>query len=86
MAGDTNKTPIEDILDCLGTLKNIQVEATRKDEILDLVITDLHTFYLPTATIAPLTVDPECKGKDSDHNIIIFPPIQLSGTKVDRTY
>ena len=74
LGGDFNKYPIEDILDCLGSLQSIQVEHTRKNEILDLVITDMHTSYLPSTTIAPLGVDSDKKDVPSDHRIIIFPP------------
>ena len=74
LGGDFNKFPIEDILDSLGSLQSVQWECTRKNEVLDLVITDMHTHYLPTTTIPPLGVDSDKKGVPSDHRIIIFPP------------
>ena len=82
--GDYNKTPIGDLLDCLGTLQGVQKEPTRKNEVLDLIITDLHTSYLPTATLDPLTVDTGMKGVDSDHRMIIFAPVQNKNTTVRR--
>merc|ERR1711954_273541 len=57
ISGDFNKYPYQDILDCLGSLQNIQFEATRKDEVLDLIITDMHTSYLPSITLSLLEVD-----------------------------
>ena len=52
------------------------MEATRKKEVLDLIITDMHTYYLPSFTLPPLDVDENKKGVASDHRIIIFPPCQ----------
>ena len=84
IAGDFNKVSIEDILDSLGSLQNIQVQATRKGEILDLIITDLHTSYLPSLTLPPLDVDLDKKGVASDHNIIIFPPAKNNHSVIKR--
>ena len=82
LGGDYNKFPIEDILDSYGSLQSIQVQATRKGEVLDLIITDIHTSYLPCLTLPPLDVDPNKKGVASDHKIIIFPPAKNKNTIV----
>ena len=47
---------------------------TRKSARLEIVLTDLHTFYHPVTTISPLQVDTNKKGKDSDHEIVLFAP------------
>ena len=51
VSGDFNKYPYQEILDCLGSLQNIQFEPTRKGEVLDIIITDMHTLYLPSLTL-----------------------------------
>ena len=90
--GDFNKVDISDLLDSYGQLQNIQVDPTRKDVILDLLLTDLHTSYLPTLTRPPLDVDVDKKGVASDHNIVIFPPAytmpptQIKNTKNEIYY
>ena len=70
--GDFNKTPIKDILDSYGPLQSIQKEATRCFDVLDLIITDLHTSYFPTLTMLSLEVDEDMKG--------VFPPVPLWGS------
>ena len=87
LMGDYNKVSIEDILDSLGTLQNIQVQATRKGEILDLIITDMHTQYLPSLTLPPLDVEEDKKGLQdpSDHKILIFPPASSKNLVIKRT-
>ena len=84
ISGDFNKVSIEDILDSLGSLQNIQVEATRNGEILDLMITDMHTSYLPCFTLPPLDVDQNKKGVASDHRMIIFPPAKDKNVIIKR--
>ena len=44
----------------------------RKNNILDLLISDIATFYLPTTILPPLQVDENKEGKDSDHAIIFL--------------
>ena len=73
--GDFNRYPVEDILDSYGALPQVVTVATRKDEILDLILTDLHTEYHAPVTLKALEVDSASTGKDSDHKIVVFPPI-----------
>ena len=84
VSGDFNKCLIEDLLDSLGSLQNIQVKATRKGEILDLIITDMHTSYLPSLTLPALDVDEDKKGVASDHKILIFPPSNAKNCVIKR--
>ena len=84
ISGDFNKFPYDDILDCLGSLQSIQKEPTRKGEVLDLIITDLHTQYLPCLTLPPLDVDENKKGVASDHRILIFPPASNKQSVIKR--
>ena len=74
VTGDFNRTDISSLLDSYGALQNIDIKPTRKEQKLDLIITDVHTFYLPSVTLPPLDVDHDKKGVASDHDIIIFAP------------
>ena len=55
--GDLNRLNISDILEAHGALKQIVSVPTRKGAILEVVLTDLHTFYHPPTTLPPLQVD-----------------------------
>ena len=57
VTGDFKKTDISSLLDSYGALHNIDIKPTRKDQKLDLIITDIHTSYLPSVTRPPLDVD-----------------------------
>ena len=73
--GDYNRVDVEDIIDSYGALQQVVKEPTGKDEVLDLILTDLHTDYHSPVSLPPLEVDSQSRGKDSDHNVILFPPI-----------
>ena len=57
---------------------------TRKGATLELILTDLHTYYHPPTVLSPLTVDSDKKGKDSDHGVLIFAPKASDKFKVKR--
>ena len=84
LGGDLNRLNVEPILDSYGALKQVISTVTRKNAILENIITDLHSFYHPPTTLAPLQVDESKKGSDSDHNVIIFAP--LSNVNYQRSY
>ena len=65
---------IEPILDSYGALQQVISTGTRNGAILENIITDLHSFYHPPTTLQPLKVDQGKKGKDSDHQVVIFAP------------
>ena len=75
LGGDLNRLDIEPILDSYGALKQVISTGTRKDAILENIITDLHSFYHPPTTLSPLQVDEGKKGADSDHEVVIFAPL-----------
>ena len=68
----------------MANYKTFSVNLSEKNEILDLLITDLHTSYLPTANLPPLDVDEDKAGVASDHDIIIFAPAQISKQAIKR--
>ena len=74
--GDLNRIKIDRILDSYGALRQVISVPTRKQAVLENVITDLHTLYHPPTTLAPLQVDEGAKGKDSDHNVVIMAPLR----------
>ena len=74
IGGDFNKTPITDVLDCYGALHQIISVPTRNSTTLEIILTDLHTLFHPPTTLPPIQVDTDKKGKDSDHNTVVFAP------------
>ena len=45
---------------------------------MECIITDLHTLYQTPECLPPLQVDEGKAGSDSDHNIVLLPPITIS--------
>ena len=84
IGGDFNRTPISDVLDSYGALKQIISVPTRNTATLEIIMTDLHTMFHPPTTIPPLQVDTNKKGKDGDHEIVILAPINNQQYKVQR--
>ena len=80
IGGDFNRSDYSDILDSYGMLKQVVSVPTRNSARLEIVLTDLHSLYHPVTTLSPLQVDTDKKGKDSDHEIVLFAP------KSDRKY
>ena len=77
IAGDVNRIKFDRILDAYGPLRQIITSATRKSAILECIITDLHTMYQAPECLPPLQVDVGIEGSDSDHNIVLLPPITM---------
>ena len=72
--GDFNRLDVGDILNSYGALKQFVSTATRKNAILEIILTDLHPYYHAPTTIDPLEVDDDKLGANSDHNIVIMAP------------
>ena len=77
---------MSDVLNSYGALQQVVMKPTRKDEILDIILTDLHTSYHAPLPLPPLQVDDDQVGKDSDHRIILFPPIPHEYSNTKREY
>ena len=84
IGGDFNRLDISEILECYGGLKQVNSVPTRKNAVLEILLTDLHTLYHPPTTLPPLQVDVDKKGKDSDHDVMLFAPLTNMNYKVDR--
>ena len=50
---DANHVDITDVLNSYGALHQVVLQPTRKDEILDIILTDLHTFYHSPLPVPP---------------------------------
>ena len=84
IGGDFNHLDINDILYAYGGLKQIVSVPNRKSATLQLILTDLHTMYYPPTTLPPLQVDEGKKGKDGDHDVMLFAPKTDIQYKVNR--
>ena len=84
IGGDFNHLNISDILQCYGSLQQVVSIPTRKRSQLEILLTDLHSYYHPPTTLPPLQVDVGKTGKDSDHDIVLFAPRSNLQYKIDR--
>ena len=81
IGGVLNRLKMNRILDCYGPLRQIITSATRDSAILENIITDLHTLYQEPECLPPLQVDDDKAGSDSDHNIVLLPPITINNNR-----
>ena len=75
VAGDRNKLPIEDLLKVLPDLTQIVDKPTRKDSILDIVLTDIPELFTEVTIIPPVDVDKDGVGVPSNHKGVLVEPI-----------
>lgn len=74
IGGDFNRVNVNEVLHSYGALQSVSSVPTRKGATLELILTDLHTFYHPPTNFPPLQVDDNKKGKDSDHGMLVWAP------------
>ena len=74
IGGDVNKVDYSDVIDSYGALKQCVTVGTRKQATLEIILSDLMTLYHAPTTLAPLQVDDDKNGSDSDHFIVVFAP------------
>ena len=86
IGGDFNRLNVSEILESYGALKQVCSVPTRKQAILEILITDLHSYYYPPTTLPPLQVDSDMTGKDSDHDMVLYAPISNKQYRVERKY
>ena len=84
IGGDVNRTDYSDVIDAYGALKQCVTVGTRKQATLEIMLSDLMTLYHPPTTLAPLQVDENKNGADSDHYIVIFAPKSNNNFRVER--
>ena len=73
IAGDFNKIKVQPILNLSPDFKQVVQVPTRNnpDATLDLIITNLHLFYLSPTTLPFLNNDEENSGHPSDHLTVV---------------
>ena len=74
MCGDKNKMLIKDLLEIDSSLKQIVDKPTRGDNILDIVLTNVSSFYNPVEILPPLQPDRVGQGVESDHKGVLATP------------
>ena len=74
VGGDFNKVPVHSLINAYGCLKSVITVPTRKSSTLESLLTDLHNQYFEPTTLSPLEVDDDKKGKNSDHEIVVYAP------------
>ena len=84
IGGDFNKKDFGDVIDSYGALHQVVTQPTRKNSILEILLTDMATFYHPVSTIEPLECDEDKIGEDSDHKIVVFAPKNNIRFKTER--
>ena len=86
IAGDTNDLRLEPILQIHSSLKSVVTKPTRRnpDNILDNVITDLHSYYKSPDCLPPLEPDDAANGSPSDHLIVLMEPISTIDNRPAR--
>ena len=84
IGGDFNRVNVKQVLRSYGSLQQVCGVPTRQGATLELILTDLHTFYHPPTCLPPLKVDQRVKGKDSDHSILVWAPKTSSRFKTER--
>ena len=72
--GDFNRVDYSEVLESYCALQNVLQVPTRQGAKLEVLITDLHSWYHPPTTMDPLKVDSDKQGKDSDHLKAVFAP------------
>ena len=75
IAGDKNDLDVSDVLTINPSLKQTVLKPTRKNKILDIVITDLHRFYQEPIIVQPVPVDEGALGVPSDHDGVLVVPL-----------
>ena len=77
ICGDKNEMGIQQILNLSPDLKQTVENATRlnPDQVLDVIITDLHKYYQSPVIKDPLEPDPDKAGAASDHLTVVMSPI-----------
>ena len=78
VAGDRNGIPISDLLGISPRLVQLVDKPTRKNKILDVILTDSPGLFGKIDIFPPLTPDNPATHKPSDHSIPVTQPIYCS--------
>ena len=78
VSGDINHLDLKALLSIEPSLKQIVPFPTRKDSLLDVIVTNLHKFYCVPQKLPPLLPDDPACAEPSDHNGVIVNPLPVS--------
>ena len=81
IAGDKNDLDESEILAFDPAFVQMVTKATRKENLLSIIITDLRRFYIEPKIIPPVPVDDPNRGVPSDHNGVLAVPISNQESK-----
>ena len=84
VGGDKNDLSIEPILNGIPQLRQTNFELTHKNKTIDIILTNLHSFYEAPIVLPPVQPDNPNLGKPSDHRQVFARPFK--GNKNTRTY
>ena len=85
ICGDRNEMNISPILHSNGNLRQIVSLPSRKDKILDIMITNLHRFFETPCIVPPVPADLPT-GSPSDHSVPLARPIRDPNFRRQVTY
>ena len=86
IGADKNDLNISSLLMGIPRVKQIVTKNTYKDKILDIIITNLHQYYLEPVIVPPVPPDdPNC-GVPSDHDVPVATPIHRHDQNVVKHY
>ena len=75
LEGDINDLDVGRITSISPTFRQIVIKPTRGDKILDVLVTDLHTYYQEPFIQPPIKPDNPNEGKPSDQKAPVANPI-----------
>ena len=86
MGADRNDRNIASLLMGIPRVKQIVTEKTYKDKTHDIIITNLHQFYLPPVVVPPVAPDDPKNGVPSDHWMPIATPMSRNDQWQTKQY
>ena len=75
---------LDAIISLSQSMKQVVQTPTRKNKILDPIITSLSKYYLSPECLPPLDNDPDKNGSPSDHMIVYMKPIDSANLEIGR--
>ena len=78
--GDRNEIEIAALQSIDPSLKQIVKKPTRGNRILDVIMTNLHSYYSEPVILPPINPDNEANGVPSDHNGVFAKPSPSSNS------
>ena len=86
IGGDRNEMSISPLLIALPRLKQLVTKATCNGKILDVLLTNLHEFYIVPVIVPPVPADNPRQGKPSDHSVPVAKPHSNTGVNMKNEY